>query len=125
MSEFKVWAYVANNISLTSIVYKEDYEQAGVPMLPVVVEERKTIRCIVSTSILLVIFSILLFFLNVFGVVYMTVASLLGCIMILLNLRLFLQPTKQNTWAVFKFSSPYLIMIFLVIIIDVLLMPKR
>jgi len=104
--------------------YRDDYVRVKVPMLPVVVEERKALRCVAFTSILLVIFSVLLFFLNIFGLVYLVTAGLLGCVMVLLSLRLFLHPTKQNSWVVFKFSSPYLMVIFLAMIIDLLLMPK-
>jgi len=134
------WVFVTNSISSTMIVmaalvvlwipnhiwslavrYKEDYEKADVPMLPVVVEEKKALRCIVSTSILLVAFSTLLFYLNTFGFIYLTTASVLGGAMLLLNLWLFFNPTKQNAWIVFKFSSPYLAIIFLAMIVDVLL----
>jgi len=134
------WVFVSNSLSLTMIVmaalvvlwipnhiwslalhHKEDYQRAGVPMLPVVVEEKKALRCIVSTSILLVMFSILLSYLNTFGLIYLATASVLGGAMSLLNLWLFFNPTKQNAWIVFKFSSPYLAMIFLAMIVDVLL----
>jgi len=134
------WVYVAESLSLTpifmaalvvlwipnhiwslSLRYKEDYERAGVPMLPVVVEEKKALRCIVSTSILLVLFSLLLFALGSFGLIYLVIASVLGVPMLLLNLWLFTRPTKRNAWLVFKFSSPYLAMVFLAMIVDVLL----
>jgi len=93
-------------------------------MLPVVIEERKALRCMAFASILLVFFSASLFFLRIFGLVYLVTVSLLGCVMISLSLWLFFHPTKQNSWVVFKFSSPYLTMIFLAMIIDVFLMPK-
>jgi len=134
------WVFVANGISLTMIVmavlvvlwipnhiwslavqHREDYERANVPMLPVVVEEKKAFRCIVSTSILLVVFSILLFYLNTFGLIYLATAGVLGGAMSLLNLWFFFNPTKKNAWIVFKFSSPYLAIIFLAMIADVLL----
>jgi len=113
--------WIPTHIWSLAIRYREDYERAGVPMLPVVIEERKAIRCVVSTSILLVTFSILLFFLNVFGLVYMVTAGLSGGLMLLMNIWLFLRPTRQNAWIVFKFSSPYLAIIFLAMVIDVLL----
>lgn len=136
------WVYVTNNVDLAAVLiatlvflwipnhiwslairYKEDYERAKVPMLPVIVEEKKALRCIVFTSILLVVFSASLFFLNVFGLVYLVTVSFLGSVMLLMNLWLFFHPTKQNAWRVFKFSSPYLAMIFIAMIIDVLLIP--
>lgn len=115
--------WIPTHIWSLAIRYREDYGKAKVPMLPVVVEEKKALRCIVSTSILLVMFSALLFFLNIFGLVYLVTAILLGSVMVAMNLWLFFHPTKQNAWVVFKFSSPYLTMIFLAMIIDVLLIP--
>ncbi|MEM2144671.1 MAG: hypothetical protein QW279_04885, partial [Candidatus Jordarchaeaceae archaeon] len=91
-------------------------------MLPVVVEEKKTIRIIVSTSIILIAFTILPFFFDTFKLIYLVSASIIGGAMLLLNLRLFLKPTKRNAWIVYKFSSPYLLIIFSAMIIDVLLL---
>jgi len=133
------WAYMAGSLSLTPIYmaalvvlwipnhiwslalrHKEDYQQAGVPMLPVVVEEKKALRCIVSTSVLMVLFSIF-FLLGSFSLIYLIIASLLGVPMLLLNLWLFMHPSERNAWIVFKFSSPYLAIVFLGMVIDVLL----
>ena len=135
------WSFVTNSISWTMIVmmalvmlwipnhfwslavrFKEDYERANVPMLPVVVEEKKTLKIIVSTSIILVAFTILPFFLNTFKLIYLATASIVGGAMLLLNLWLFFKPTKRNAWIVYKFTSPYLIIIFSAMIIDVLLL---
>jgi protoheme IX farnesyltransferase len=134
------WAYVANNVSLTAVLmaflvvlwipnhiwslavrFKEDYAKAKVPMLPVVTEEEKALRYIAATSLLLVIFSLWLFFSGTFGLVYLFVASVLGGLICALNMWLFFSPTKRTAWLVFKFSSPYLAMIFLAMIIDSLL----
>lgn len=131
------WAYITNSISLTAVFmailvmlwipnhiwslavkFKEDYAKAKVPMLPVVVEEKEAIRYIVATSILLVIFSLWIFFEGALGPIYLTAAVVLGGLMSALNVWLFAKPTKQTAWIVFKFSSPYLAFIFLAIIID-------
>jgi protoheme IX farnesyltransferase len=131
------WAYVANSVSLTAalmailvvlwipnhiwslaVKFKEDYEKASVPMLPVVTEEEKALRYIVATSLLLVVFSLWLFFSGAFGLAYLLVASVLGGLMCALNIWLFLTPTTRTAWTVFKFSSPYLALIFLAMIID-------
>lgn len=135
------WSFVTNSISWTMIImmaivmlwipnhfwslavqYKKDYEKANVPMLPVVVKEEKTLRIIISTSIILVAFTILPFFLHTFKLIYLATASILGGVMLLLTLWLFLKPTKRNAWIVYKFSSPYLLIIFSAMIIDVLLL---
>ncbi len=87
-------------------------------MLPVVIGERGAIRCIVATSTLLVVFSIAIYFQMNLGLVYMGVASIFGGIMLILNFWLFSKPTKENAWIVFKFSSPYLALLFLAMIIE-------
>jgi len=131
------WTYVANNVSLTAFLmaaivvfwipnhiwslalrFKEDYSKANVPMLPVVVEEKKAVRLIVTTSFLLIIFSVWLFFSGAFGRAYFMTAIILGALMGALNLWLFIKSTKRVAWLVFKLSSPYLAMIFFAIIFD-------
>jgi len=134
------WTYVTGSISLTAVAmaalvvlwipnhiwslalrFRQDYEKANVPMLPVVFEEKNVLRCIGYTSILLVAFSILLFYLNTFDLIYLATASVLGSAMLLLNFWLLFHPTRQKAWLVFKFSSPYLAIIFLAMIVDVML----
>lgn len=134
------WAYIVNEVGLTmlmmaalvvlwipnhiwslALLYREDYERAKVPMLPVVTNEKTALRCIVSTSVLLNVFSILLYFFGAFGIVYLVTAGVLGAITLIFNLKLFIKPNKQNSWTVFKFSSPYLAVIFLAMMIDTLI----
>ena len=134
------WAYVTGSISVTTILmsalvvlwipnhiwslalkFRDDYAKANVPMLPVVTEEKKAIRLIVLTSFLLVAFSLAPFFLGTLGTIYLLAASVLGGIMFVLNLWLVAKPIKQTAWVVFKFSSPYLAIIFLAMMADVLL----
>lgn len=113
--------WIPNHIWSLAIRYRGDYEMANIPMLPVVVEEKQAVRCVVSTSLLLVLLSPLLFFLGFLGLVYLVISVVAGLPMLLLNLWLFLHPTKKNAWIVFKFSSPYLAIIFLAMLVDVLL----
>jgi len=134
------WAYVTGSISVTTILmsalvvlwipnhiwslalkFRDDYAKANVPMLPVVTEEKKAIRLIVLTSFLLVAFSLAPFFFGTLGTTYLLVASVLGGIMFVLNLWLLAKPTKQTAWVVFKFSSPYLAIVFLAMTVDTLL----
>jgi len=42
--------------------------------------------------------------------------------MILVDLRLVASPTKAQAWTAFKFSSPYLAIVFLAMVLDVKLM---
>ncbi|MCS7118048.1 MAG: heme o synthase [Thaumarchaeota archaeon] len=102
--------------------YKEDYRRAGIPMLPVVVNERKAIRCIVSTVILLVAFSLTLPLIEQrLGTVYLAAALVTGAILIYLSLRTALRPDFSNFWRLFKFTSPHLAVLYGAMMIDLLL----
>jgi heme O synthase-like polyprenyltransferase len=90
-------------------------------MLPVVVKERTAVRIIAITSILMVVFSLVIPLYYSLGLIYFISAAILGVAMLVLNLWLFLKPTKEISWIVFKASSPYLGLIFTALILDVLI----
>ncbi|MEM2338967.1 MAG: heme o synthase, partial [Nitrososphaerales archaeon] len=113
--------WIPTHIWSLAIRYKDDYKIAKVPMLPVVVSEKVAIRCLGSTSLLMVIFSILPYLLNIFSTIYLIMALILGGLTLLLSLQLFIKPTKERAWILFKFSSPYLALIFIAMMIDTLL----
>jgi heme o synthase len=99
-----------------------DYTRAGIPMLPVVLGERKTAQYIALNTFLLVPLS-LIFVPFGFGMIYLVSAVVLGLGMIFLDLRLVANPTKSQAWTAFKFSSPYLAIVFLAMVLDVRLLP--
>jgi len=102
-----------------------DYSKAGIPMLPVVVGEKKTAQYIALNTFLLVPLSLLFVLppLGGFGIIYLVTAGSLGLGMILVDLRLLANPTKAQAWTAFKFSSPYLAIVFLAMVLDVKLLP--
>ena len=99
-----------------------DYTNAGIPMLPVVVGEKKTAEYIALNTFLLVPISLALVPFG-FGLVYLAIAALLGLGMILVDMKLVFNPTKSQAWTAFKFSSPYLAIVFLAMVLDVRLLP--
>lgn len=100
---------------------KEDYSKVKIPMLPVIVSEKTAVRTISIASILMVFFSLVPIIFYSLGLIYIFSAAILGVIMLALNLWLFLKPTKEISWIVFKASSPYLGLIFTSLILDTLL----
>lgn len=102
---------------------KEDYSKVNVPMLPVVVGEKTSVRIIALATILMVVFSFLAPAFAPLGPLYIYSALALGIIVLALSFWLFIKPTQEVSWIVFKASSPYLGLIFLVLILDVLLYP--
>jgi heme o synthase len=92
-----------------------------VRLVPVVVGEERTARYIALNTFLLVPLSLMLVPFGGFGVLYLSIAAALGLGMILVDLRLVSSPTKTQAWTAFKFSSPYLAVVFLAMALDVLL----
>ena len=57
-----VFLWIPTHIWSLALHAKKDYTKAGIPMLPVISGERKSVRIIAGTTLLMVIFSILPFF---------------------------------------------------------------
>jgi len=112
--------WIPNHIWNLAIAYTEDYRRVQVPMLPAVYSLQKTVRCIVSTVLLMYVLSIVLGFVGPFGWVYLSVALVSGLAVCVGNVGLLLKPTRERAWAMFKLSSPYLAVLFLGMIVDVL-----
>jgi len=131
------WSAVANGIALLPILLaalvvlwipghiwslaiftKDDYERAQIPMLPVVTKLKTALRCIVSTIVLMIPFSLWIFFAGRFGLIYLAVAILFGAWVLYINIKLFLQPNNDMAYKAFKVSSPYLFALFMGMIID-------
>jgi heme o synthase len=115
-----VFLWIPTHIWSLALHVKKDYEKAGIPMLPVVYSEKKSVRVIAWTTLMMVIFSILPFFFNQFGLIYLITASIFGVAMIAVSIWLLIKPSEKASWIVFKFSSPYLTALFIAFIVDAL-----
>ena len=113
-----VFLWIPTHIWSLSLHVKKDYKKAGVPMLPVVSSEERSVRVIAGTTLMMVIFSILPFFLKQFGLIYVITASVFGTAMVCLSIWLLLKPSERASWTVFKFSSPYLTALFIAFMVD-------
>ncbi len=101
-----------------------DYSKAGIPMLPVVVGEKKAAQYIALNTFLLVPLSLAMVPLSGFKIIYLSIAGILGLGMILVDLQLAFNPTKSHAWTAFKFSSPYLAIVFLAMVLDAKLLGR-
>ncbi len=113
-----VFFWIPTHIWSLALHVKKDYTKARVPMLPVVADERTSVRVIAITTLLMVVFSIVPFFLDQFGLIYLITATVFGIVMILLSTWLMVRPSERASWMVFKFSSPYLTALFIAFILD-------
>ncbi len=106
-----------------AIYHKEEYEKAGVPMLPVVIGDGRTSLYILINTVLLVASSLIPFFTGYNGLVYLAAAVSVGAYFIFWNIRLFRNPSKDLAWKNFKISMMYLGVLFTAVIADVALKP--
>jgi len=110
--------WIPGHIWSLAIFTRKDYQRAHVPMLPVVTDLTTALRCIVSTVVLMIPFSLWIFFEGGFGLVYLVTAILFGLWVLYVNFKLFLHPNDDLAYKAFKVSSPYLFALFLALIID-------
>jgi len=110
--------WIPGHIWSLAIFTRDDYQRAHVPMLPVVTKLSTALRCIVSTVVLMIPFSLWIFFVGKFGLVYLVTAVLFGIWVLYVNFKLFLHPNDDLAYKAFKVSSPYLFTLFLALIID-------
>jgi protoheme IX farnesyltransferase len=113
-----VFLWIPTHIWSLAVHFKRDYTKAGIPMLPVVSSEKKSVRIIACTTLMMVAFSILPFFFNQFGLIYLITAGIFGVAMIGVSIWLLTKPSEKVSWIVFKFSSPYLTALFIAFMID-------
>jgi protoheme IX farnesyltransferase len=101
-----------------AIVRMKDYERAGVPMLPVVRGELETRKQILIYTIELVMVTLLLPILKLAGSVYLVSSLVLGAALIYAAWAVWKQGGNKVAWRMYKWSSSYLVFIFLAIVID-------
>lgn len=116
-----VVVWIPSHIWNLALYFKADYVSAGVPMLPVVVEEKTAIRCIASTVPILFLITVFIGVVGDFGMAYWSLAVPFGIAFFAGNLYTLFRPRAKNLWLMYKMSSPYLAVIFLGLMIDVLL----
>ncbi|MEM9629311.1 MAG: heme o synthase [Pseudomonadota bacterium] len=125
------WAAVTGDVSLTSIALfaviffwtpphfwalalfrSKDYENVGVPMLPVTAGAAATRLQILIYTIILLPISLLPVLVGPSGLLYATVAAVLGSGFLLHALRLWRDGTQRSATKTFRFSIIYLFGLF-------------
>lgn len=101
-----------------AIYHREEYAKAGVPMLPVVIGDKKTALYMLINTVLLVAASIVPFVMGNSGYIYLVSAIACGAYFIAWNIRLAANPTREIAWKNFKISMGYLGILFTAVIIE-------
>jgi protoheme IX farnesyltransferase len=102
-----------------SLLMKDEYARAGVPMLPVVRGERETRRQILLYTVLLYAVSQLPFCAGAFGTTYLVASVLLGAAFIYGAVRLTRHPERRNALRLYLYSLAYLAALFAAMVADV------
>jgi protoheme IX farnesyltransferase len=95
-----------------SLTTHDDYERAGVPMMPVAKGEASTRRQILIYSLLLIPLALAPAFTGLGGPVYLAVAAVGGAAFLALAGRLFLTKDRRDARRLFAFSILYLFLLF-------------
>ncbi len=103
--------------------YREDYLSVGIPMLPTVVSKETSVRIIAVTTILLAAFALAIPLLDMrfSSPLYVATALASSVLLIALGIVVIIRSTARNAWRLFKFTSPYLAVIFLAVMLESLL----
>jgi len=104
-----------------AIVRKNDYARAGVPMLPVVAGEHKTRVQIFIYTLELVALTLLMPLFKMAGSIFLISASALGVWLIYSAWQVLRKPGNKVAWMMYRYSSMYLMFIFLALVLDVLI----
>jgi heme o synthase len=114
-----VIVWIPTHIWSLAIKEREEYKAANIPMLPVIVNERVATVCIAFTSSLLVVFSLAILAIpEAFSPFYVVSAVASGAAILGYSVKLAIDKTEKTAWTLFKLSSPYLTIIFIVIVLD-------
>ena len=104
-----------------ALLIRDDYERAGVPMLPVVRGDEATAWNILAYAASLLPLTILLFIIGGLGYLYLAAAILLGALFILYALRLLRSGASRRravARGVYLYSMLYLALLFVAIMVD-------
>jgi heme o synthase len=101
-----------------SLLMKDEYARAGVPMLPVVRGEGETRRQILLYAVLLYAVSQLPFCAGAFGVTYLVCSVLLGAAFIAGAYRLLRRADRRTALRLYLFSLAYLALLFGAMVAD-------
>jgi protoheme IX farnesyltransferase len=101
-----------------ALLRKKDYEEAGVPMMPVEKGEEITKKLIFQYTVVLVVFSILGWFFHLAGWIYLVGASLLGVYLLYLAWQVWRAGRNRAFYKMYRHSNYYLFLLFLVMAVD-------
>ena len=114
---FLVFVWTPSHFWCLAMKIKDDYADAKIPMLPVVIGMQKTSKYILVNTAVLLPYSLMLYAFGL-GIVYLIIAAVSGGLMLAYHYKLTKNPTSEFAWKAYKVTAPYLTIIFVGIAID-------
>jgi len=101
-----------------ALLKRHEYERGKIPMMPVVWGEAETRRQIFLYSLIVVALTLLLTPARVTSWFYLGAAVLLGSLLLIHAAALLRGGTNKQAWRMYKYSSYYLALLFLAMVVD-------
>lgn len=114
---FLVFVWTPSHFWCLAMKIRDDYAEAKVPMLPVMIGMQKTSNYILVNTAILLPYSLMLYVFGL-GIVYLAIAAVSGGLMLAYHYRLTKNPTSEFAWKAYKVTAPYLTIIFVGIALD-------
>jgi len=114
---FLVFVWTPSHFWCLAMKLRDDYAEANVPMLPVLIGMERTSKYILANTIILLPYSLLLYAFGM-GIVYTVIAAITGGLMLAYHYKLTKTPTSDFAWKAYKVTAPYLTIIFIGIALD-------
>src|SRR5437879_1917187 len=113
-----VFVWIPMHIWSLTLHVKEDYNKVKVPMLTAVQSEKTSVRVIAGTTLMMVLFSVLPFFMTdngerIVNDVYLYTAIVSGAIMLILSIWVLTKPSEKTSCTLLKFSISYFALLFI------------
>ncbi len=113
-----VFAWTPPHFWALAVKYRDDYANAGVPMLPAVRGVAETARQILLYSFVLVAFTLLFGPVGQMGSLYLASALLLGALFLLRAWQLLRDLSEAAAMRLFRYSIAYLGLLFTAMAVD-------
>ena len=114
---FLVFVWTPSHFWCLAMKMKDEYSEAKVPMLPVLIGMQKTSTYILVNTLILLPYSLMLYAFGM-GLVYTAIAAASGVLMLVYHYKLTKLPTSEFAWKAYKVTAPYLTIIFLAVALD-------
>ena len=114
---FLVFVWTPSHFWCLAMKIKDEYAQAEVPMLPVVIGMQRTSKYILANTLILLPYSLMISAFGM-GLIYTIIAAASGGLMLAYHFKLTKNPTSEFAWKAYKVTAPYLTIIFIAVALD-------